>query len=329
MTQGSQNLKSIIIATGSYLPENVVTNHKLAEKVDTNHDWIVERTGIHQRHFAAPEQATSDLATAAALEAMGRANLEPNDIDLIIVATASPDNTFPACATRVQFKIGNTKGLAFDVAGVCAGYLVALNVADSFLRLGKAKRALVIGAETVSSLLDMNDRTTSVLFGDGAGAVILEAIASEDNPLDRGIIGVDIESDGRYFDILHADGGPSSTGSVGNLRMVGQEVFKHAVTKLADSAEKTLTKYNVSPEQLDWLIPHQANARIIEGMRRKLDMDESKVIVTVHKHANTSAASIPLALHDAVKEGKVQPGDLILHEAIGGGLIWGSALLRF
>lgn len=323
------NIKSVIIATGSYLPENVVSNEKLSETVETSHDWIVERTGIHQRHFAAEGQTTSDLATEAGKEALERANLKPNDIDLIIVATASSDYTFPSCATRVQDKIGNTKGLAFDVSAVCTGYLLALNVADSFLRLGKAKRALVIGAETVSSLLDMEDRTTCVLFGDGAGAVILEGLESQDNPSDRGLIGVDLESDGRLWNILYADGGPSSTQSVGKLRMTGQEVFKHAVTKLAKSAETTLEKYKVKPDDLDWLIPHQANARIIEGMRRKLDMDESKVIVTVDKHANTSAASIPLALHDAVKSGKVKEGDLILHEAIGGGLIWGSALLRF
>ena len=324
-----QALKSVIVGTGSYLPENVVSNHKLAETVDTSHDWIVERTGIHQRHFAAEDQCTSDLAMHAANEAIERAGLTANDIDLIVVATASPDHTFPSCATRVQDKIGNTKGLAFDVAGVCAGYLVAMNVADSFLRLGKSKRALVIGAETVSSLLDMEDRATCVLFGDGAGAIVLEAQEENDDNKNRGIIGVDVESDGRLFDILHADGGPSSTGTIGNLRMTGQEVFKHAVTKLAESAESTLKKYDVNPDDLDWLIPHQANARIIEGMRRKLKMDAEKVIVTVHNHANTSAASIPLALHDAVKNNKINKGDLILHEAIGGGLIWGSALLRF
>ncbi len=324
-----ENIKSVIVGTGSYLPENMVTNHKLAETVDTSHDWIVERTGIHQRHFVSEDQATSDLATKAAQEALERANLIANDIDLIVVATASPDNTFPSCATRVQDKLGNTKGLAFDVAAACSGYLLGLNVADSFLRMKKAKRALVIGAETISSLLDMEDRTTCVLFGDGAGAVILEAVEDKDNPKGRGLMGVDMESDGRYFDILHADGGPSSTRTIGNIRMSGQEVFKHAVTKLAKSAETTLEKYNVTPDELDWLIPHQANARIIEGMRRKLNMDEEKVILTVDKHANTSAASIPLALHDAVKSGKVKEGDLILHEAFGGGLIWGSALLRF
>ena len=237
------NLKSVIIGTGGYLPENVVTNHKLSETVDTSHDWIVERTGIHQRHFAAKDQKTSDLACLASQQALESAGCEASDIDLIIVATASSDYTFPSCATRVQEKIGNTTGLAFDVAGVCAGYLVALNVADSFLRLGKSKRALVIGAETVSSLLDMEDRSTCVLFGDGAGAVVLEAQEATEDNQNQGIIGVDVQSDGRFYDILHADGGASSTGTIGNLRMEGREVFKHAVTKLADSAEKTLKKY--------------------------------------------------------------------------------------
>lgn len=322
-------LRSVIIGTGSYLPENTVTNHELAKTVDTNHDWIVERTGIHQRHFAPEGQATSDLAVEAAKVALKNAKLSAQDIDLIIVATASPDNTFPASATRVQAKLGNTTGLAFDVAAVCAGYLLGLNVADSFLRMGKAKKALVIGAEKVSSLLDMSDRRTCVLFGDGAGAVVLEAQESTGDPHESGLMGVNLQSDGRFFDILHADGGPSSTRTVGHLRMSGQEVFKHAVTKLAQSAEETLKKYNISPEELDWLIPHQANARIIEGMRRKLNMPAEKVIVTVDKHANTSAASIPLALHDAVMAGKIKRGDLILHEAIGGGLVWGSALLRY
>ncbi len=322
-------LKSVITSTGSYLPERVVTNHNLAETMETSHDWIVERTGIHQRHFAASDQATSDLAVGAAKEALERAGLTANDIDLIVVATASADNTFPSCATRVQDKIGNTSGLAFDVAGACAGYLIAMNVADSFLRLGKSKRALVIGAEKISSLLDQDDRSTFVLFGDGAGAIILEAQEENESNKDRGIIGVDMKSDGRFFDILNTDGGPSSTGDLGRIRMEGREVFKHAVTKLAESAEGTLKRYNVDPAELDWLIPHQANIRIIDGMRKKLNMDENKVITTVHNHANTSAASIPLALHDAVKAGKIKQGDLILHEAIGGGLVWGSALLRF
>jgi len=322
-------IKSVIRGCGAYLPEKIVTNQELAKTVDTSHEWIVERTGIHQRHVAAEGEFTSDLATKAALMALDHAGLGPNDIDLIIVATASPDFTFPSTATRVQHKIGNTKGLAYDVAGVCAGFLVGLDVADSYLRIGKVKRALVIGAEKVSSLLDMEDRTTCVLFGDGAGAVVLEAIEAKDNPDDRGIMGVHVQSDGRFCDILYADGGPSSNGKVGKIKMSGQEVFKHAVTKLSEAAEFALTTHNVKSEEIDWFIPHQANLRIIEGMMRKLNLPPEKVIITLDRHANTSAASIPLALSEAVHSGKVKPGDLILHEAIGGGLVWGSALLRF
>lgn len=322
-------IKSVIRGCGAYLPEKIVTNQELAKTVDTSHEWIVERTGIHQRHVAAEGEFTSDLATKAALMALDHAGLGPNDIDLIIVATASPDFTFPSTATRVQHKIGNTKGLAYDVAGVCAGFLVGLDVADSYLRIGKVKRALVIGAEKVSSLLDENDRTTCVLFGDGAGAVVLEAIEAKDNPDDRGIMGVHVQSDGRFCDILYADGGPSSNGKVGKIKMSGQEVFKHAVTKLSEAAEFALTTHNIKSEEIDWFIPHQANLRIIEGMMKKLNLPPEKVIITVDRHANTSAASIPLALSEAVHSGKVKPGDLILHEAIGGGLVWGSALLRF
>lgn len=322
-------IKSVIRGCGAYLPEKIVTNQELAKTVDTSHEWIVERTGIHQRHVAADGEFTSDLATKAALMALEHAGLGPNDIDLIIVATASPDFTFPSTATRVQHKIGNTKGLAYDVAGVCAGFLVGLDVADSYLRIGKVKRALVIGAEKVSSLLDENDRTTCVLFGDGAGAVILEAIEAEDNPNDRGIMGVHVQSDGRFCDILYADGGPSSNGKIGKIKMSGQEVFKHAVTKLSEAAEFALTTHNIKSEEIDWFIPHQANLRIIEGMMKKLNLPPEKVIITVDRHANTSAASIPLALSEAVHSGRVKPGDLILHEAIGGGLVWGSALLRF
>jgi 3-oxoacyl-[acyl-carrier-protein] synthase-3 len=323
------DIKSVIRGCGSYLPSRVVTNDDLAQIVDTSHEWIVQRTGIHQRHFAAADQYTSDLATEAAKEALKHAEYTASDIDLIVVATASPDYTFPACATVVQKKIGNTRGLAFDVAGVCGGFLLALNTADSFLRLRKAKRALVIGAEKFSSLLDMQDRSTCVLFGDGAGAVILEAVDAKDNPDERGILGVHLQSDGRYGSILNTDGGPSSNGIAGCIRMEGKEVFKHAVTKLAESADQTLKLYNLNADQIDWFIPHQANIRIIEGMMKKLNLPLDKVILTVDKHANTSAASIPLALAHAVKEGKVKAGDLILHEALGSGLIWGSALIRF
>lgn len=323
------NVKSVIIGTGGYLPETCVTNYDLEKIVDTSHEWILDRTGIYQRYFAAKDQSTSDLAVHAANQALERAGLCANDIDLIICATTTPDCTFPSTATIIQAKIGNTQGLAFDVAGVCAGYLLALNVANNFLQMHTAKRALVIGAEKFSCLLDMTDRRTCVLFGDGAGAVILEAQDEKENPQNRGIIGVDLKSDGRFLNILHTDGGVSTTGSIGYMRMEGQKVFKHAVLKLVESAEETLKKYNVSQSELDWLIPHQANARIIESIRRKLNMAEEKVILTVGKHANTSAASIPLALHDGVVTNKVKVGDMILHEAIGGGLIWGSALLRF
>jgi 3-oxoacyl-[acyl-carrier-protein] synthase-3 len=323
------DIKAVIRSCGSYLPSRVVTNEELAKTVDTSHEWIVQRTGIHQRHFAAADQSTSDLATQAAKDALQNAGYQADDIDLIIVATASPDYTFPSCATVVQEKIGSTRGLAFDVAGVCGGFLLGLSTADSFLKLGKAKRALVIGAEKFSSLMDMEDRSTCVLFGDGAGAVILEAVASKDNPDERGILGVHMQSDGRYCGILSTDGGPSTNGKVGRIRMEGKEVFKHAVTKLAESADQTLKLHNLNADQIDWFIPHQANVRIIEGMMKKLNLSLEKVIVTVDQHANTSAASIPLALAHAVKEGKVKPGDLILHEALGSGLIWGSALIRF
>ncbi len=323
------DLRSVIIGTGSYVPEQVVTNDDLAKTVDTSHEWIIERTGIEQRQFASKDQKTSDLATYAAKEALDRAGLVANDIDMIIVATSSGDYTFPSCATRVQDKIGNTKGFAFDVAGACAGYLIALNVADNFLKLNKGKRVLVIGAEIISKMMDMSDRSTCVLFGDGAGAIVLESVASDQVEHNSGIIGVDMQSDGRLVDILRTDGGPSSTGTVGRMRMSGQDVFKHAITKLASSAEHALAKYDIHINDLDWLIPHQANLRIIEGLGKKLGIAPEKVIVTVNKHANTSAASIPLALHDAVLQNKVKKGDLILHESIGGGLVWGSALLRF
>jgi 3-oxoacyl-[acyl-carrier-protein] synthase-3 len=322
-------VKSVVQGCGSYLPARVVTNYELAKIVDTSHEWIVERTGIHQRHFAAEHEYTSDLAMHAAKAALREAKLEAEDIDLIVVATASPDLTFPSCATRVQEKIGNVHGLAFDVSGVCAGFLLALSVADSFLTTGKAKRALVIGAEKLSSLLDMSDRSTCVLFGDGAGAVVLEAVKDEDNPEGRGILGVHLQSDGRHCAILKTDGGPSSTGTVGRLRMVGREVFKQAVLKLSESAEETLELHQLSADEITWFIPHQANVRIIEGIMKKLNLPREKVVITVDKHANTSAASIPLALDHSVREGKVKKGDLILHEAFGGGLIWGSAVIRF
>jgi 3-oxoacyl-[acyl-carrier-protein] synthase-3 len=322
-------MSAVIKGCGSYLPRNLVTNQQLSETVDTSHEWIVERTGIHQRYFAAPDEYTSDMATHAAQDALAMAGLTADQVDLIICGTASPDNTFPSAATRVQAKLGNTHALAFDVAAACAGYLLALNVANLHIRQGTVKRALVIGAEKISSLMDMSDRSTCVLFGDGAGAVVLEGVPADQNLDQRGILGVHLQSDGRYFDILNTDGGPSSTGTVGRLRMEGKEVFKHAVTKLAESAEWTLAHYGLSTDDIDWVIPHQANIRIIDGLLKRLNIPSDRAIITVDQHANTSSASIPLALAHAVKSGKVKPGDLILHEAIGGGLVWGSALVRF
>lgn len=327
MISPAMPFRSVISGCGHYLPENVITNEDLSKIVETSHDWIVERTGIHQRQFAAEGQLTSDLALEASKMALENANIDPKDVDIIVLATATPDVTFPSTATRLQAKLGNTTGLAFDVAAVCAGYLLALNVADNFIRMGQAKTALVVGAETLSRLLDMKDRRTCVLFGDGAGATVLKAVPSEET--DRGVIGIHMQSDGNFHDILYADGGVSSTGTRGKVHMEGKEVFRHAVTKLAASAEKTLTDYKIDPDELDWLIPHQANIRIIEGMAKKLNMSMDKVITTVQHHANTSAASIPLALSHAVQQGKVKEGDLILHEAIGGGLVWGSGLVRF
>lgn len=324
------NLKRAeIIGVGGYLPETVVTNHDFAKQIETSHEWIVERTGIHQRHFASEGEYTSDLCVKAAMRALEQAGISAEDLDYIIVGTTTPDRTFPSTATIVQRKLGNGKALGFDVAGVCAGFLVALNVANNFLRVGQGRYALVLGAECLTKMLDMNDRSTCVLFGDGAGAVILESKEIQDAEKDSGVIGVHLQSDGRFGDILTADGGPSSTGSVGRLRMDGQEVYKHAVTKLFDSAKTTLEHYHLKGEEIDWFIPHQANLRIITSVAERLNMAPEKVITTVQKHANTSAASIPLALWVAQEEGRLKKGDLILHEAIGGGLVWGSALVRY
>lgn len=317
--------RSLIIGCGHYLPEKVMTNHDLSAFIDTSHDWIVDRTGIHQRHFAAEGELTSDLATAAAWEALKSAGLTPQDIDLIIVATVTPDQTFPSTATIVQAKLG-CRGLAFDVSAACSGYLVALSTADHYLRLGSMKTALVIGAETFSRIIDPQDRKTYVLFGDGAGATVLRA---ENKPGNRGILRTCLHSDGAYRDILYTDGGPSLSGTAGYVRMLGREVFKHAVTKLADSALETLALENTSPQELDWFVPHQANIRIIEAIAERLNLPRDRIVITVDQHANTSAASIPLALCKAVNDGRVQSGHLILHEAVGAGLVWGSALIRW
>lgn len=320
--------RSVITGVGGYLPQRIVTNHDLAKVVDTSHEWIVERTGIHQRHFAAKDEVTSYLCAKAAECALKNAGKDIQEIDLIIVATASPDLTFPSTAALTQKLLKNTNALAFDVAGVCAGFLLALQVADNFLKLGQAKAALVIGGETFSRLLDMEDRRTNVLFGDGAGAIVLESMDPA-SAGDRGVLGVHLQTQGQFSDILYTDGGPSSTGQSGKIRMLGQEVYRHAVVKLTESAIDILAQYNLNISDIDWFIPHQANVRIIESVAQRLNLPLEKVIVTVDKHANTSAASIPLALWTATQDGRVKPGDLILHEGIGGGLIWGSALVRY
>jgi 3-oxoacyl-[acyl-carrier-protein] synthase-3 len=316
-------IRSRIVGVGSYLPERVVSNEELATTVATSNDWIVERTGIRQRHIAAPDQKTSDLAIAAAGKALAAAGIEGDQLDLIVVATATPDNTFPATATRVQAALGMTKGCAFDIQAVCSGFIYALSVADNFIKAGQAKHALVIGAETFSRILDWEDRTTCVLFGDGAGAVVLKAEEG-----DTGILSTHLHSDGRHYDLLLVDGGPSSTQTVGHLRMEGREVFRHAVSNLAAVVHEALAANNMTPGDLNWLVPHQANKRILEGTARKLHMPAEKIVVTVDRHANTSAASVPLALAEAVGDGRIKGGDLVLLEAMGGGFTWGAALVR-
>ena len=330
MTSALPLKRSVILGCGGYLPEKVLTNDDLSKIVDTSDEWIVSRTGIKKRHFAAPGQAVSDLALKASQLALQNAGIGPEDLDLIVVGTATPDLTFPSTAHILQGKLGgNKRGLAFDVAGACAGFLLGLNMADNFLKLGQGRYALVVGAEAFSAILNMEDRRTCVLFGDGAGAVVLEGQRKDDSPQERGILGIEMYSDGQFHHILYADGGPSTNGKVGRLCMEGQEVYRHAVTKLTESAKKILEDYHLSVQDIDWFIPHQANVRIIESVAQKLNFPLEKVILTVQDHANTSAASIPLALWVATSEGRVKPGDLILHEAIGGGLIWGSALIRF
>ena len=322
-------IRARIIGTGSYLPARVLSNAELAATVETSDDWIVERTGIRQRHIAADDEFTSDLGTAAALRALDSAGLAASDIDLIIVATATPDQTFPACATIIQRKLGMTTGVAFDIAAVCSGFLYALSVADALLTSGAHRTALVIGAESFSRLLDWDDRTTCVLFGDGAGAVVLRAEPGTGTAADRGILAHRLHSDGRYNDLLYVDGGPGSTGTTGKLRMKGREVFRHAVTNLANVMTETLAAAGLHADDVAWVIPHQANLRILEGTARKLGLPLERVVVTVQSHANTSAASVPLALDTAVRDGRIKPGDLLLLEAMGGGFTWGAAAVRW
>jgi 3-oxoacyl-[acyl-carrier-protein] synthase-3 len=319
---------SRLIGTGSALPRRIVTNAELAERVDTSDEWIVARTGIRQRHIASPDETTSTLAIAAARAALADAGIEASSIDLIVLATATPDNTFPATATKVQHALGCNGGVAFDVAAVCSGFLYALTVADSLLRTGTAKRALVIGAETFSRILDWEDRTTCVLFGDGAGAVVLEAPAAGAGADGPGILGSRLHADGASHDLLYVDGGPSTTQTVGHVRMKGPEVFRHAVVNLAAVLREVIEDTGVSVEDIDWVVPHQANARILDATAKKLGIAPEKVIVTVHAHANTSAASVPLALDVGRKDGRIKPGDLVMLEAMGGGFTWGASLIR-
>jgi 3-oxoacyl-[acyl-carrier-protein] synthase-3 len=328
MDPAGRAVRSRVLGVGSYLPERVLTNTELSEQVDTSDSWIIERTGIRQRHIAAPGEVTSDLATKAALAALKHAGLAVSDIDLIVLATATPDQTFPATATQVQAKLGMTRGFAFDVQAVCSGFVYALTVADGLLRAGQGRTALVIGAETFSRILDWEDRSTCVLFGDGAGAVVLRAEPLED-PQAPGVLAAQLHSDGRYRDLLFVDGGPSSTGTVGHVRMQGREVFKHAVRNLAQVTEDTMARAGVTAADVAWVVPHQANQRILEGTAKKLHLPWERVVVTVDRHANTSAASVPLALSVAVGDGRIQPGDLVLLEAMGGGFTWGAALIRW
>jgi 3-oxoacyl-[acyl-carrier-protein] synthase III len=321
--------RSVILGCGSYLPAQILTNADLARKVDTSDDWIVQRTGIHERRVAAPGEVTSDLATQAARAALAHAKVDAQSIDLIVLATSTPDNTFPASAVSVQAALGITHGAAFDLQAVCSGFVFALATADSLLKCGAFSRALVIGAETFSRILDWTDRGTCVLFGDGAGAVVLDREQQPGTGEDRGILTVRLRSDGRHKSKLYVDGGPSSTGTVGHLRMEGKEVFRHAVAMITDVVEDAFKATGYTAADVDWFIPHQANKRIIDGSAHKLGIPPGKIVVTVDRHGNTSAASIPLALNDAVADRRIKRGDLLLLEAMGGGFTWGAALLRW
>jgi 3-oxoacyl-[acyl-carrier-protein] synthase III len=321
--------RSVILGCGSYLPAQILTNADLARKVDTSDEWIVQRTGIHERHIAAPGEVTSDLATAAALAALAHAKVDAQSIDLIVLATSTPDNTFPASAVAVQAALGIHHGAAFDLQAVCSGFVFALSTADSLLKSGAFSRALVIGAETFSRILDWTDRGTCVLFGDGAGAVVLDRQEQPGTAEDRGVLTVRLRSDGRHKSKLYVDGGVSSTGTVGHLRMEGKEVFRHAVAMITDVVEDAFAATGYTAADVDWFIPHQANKRIIDGSAHKLGIPPGKIVVTVDRHGNTSAASIPLALNDAVADRRIKRGDLLLLEAMGGGFTWGAALIRW
>ena len=318
-------LRAVLAGTGSALPRTRVSNAELATRVDTSDEWIVERTGIRFRHIAEPDETTATLGAAAAREALAAAGLDASDIGLISVPTGTPNNTFPASATKVQALLGAPDCIAFDVAAVCSGFLYALSVADSMLRTGAARHALVIGSETFSRILDWEDRATCVLFGDGAGAVVLSA---EDVPGDRGILATRLHAEGKYCDMLYVDGGPSTTGTVGHVRMQGREVFRHAVTNLASVLGEVMEEVGLAASDIDWVVPHQANKRIIDATAKKLGLSADRVVLTVDQHANTSAASVPLALDLAVRDGRIKRGDLVVLEAMGGGFTWGAAVLR-
>ncbi len=322
-------IRSVITGCGSYSPERVMKNTDFEGIVETSDEWIVQRTGIRQRHIAAEGETTADLAEKAAREAMADAGVTAADLDLIILATSTPNNTFPATAVEVQHRLGMDHGAAFDSQAVCTGFIFALTTADQYIRTGFAKRVLVIGAETFSRILDWEDRSTCVLFGDGAGAVVVESSEQAGTNGDRGILTAHLRSDGAHKDKLYVDGGPSSTGTVGYLRMEGREVFRHAVAMIADVIEAAYAATGLTSRDLDWFVPHQANKRIIDASARKLGIDPSKVIITVDRHGNTSAASIPLALCEAVGDGRIKRGDLVMLEAMGGGFTWGSLLLRW
>ncbi len=332
-------VRSEIVGVGSYLPERIVTNDDLARRVDTTDEWIHSRTGIRQRHIAADGELTSDLALGAAKAALEHADLPAAGIDLLVLATTTPDQTFPATATTVQHRLGMANGAAFDVQAVCSGFIYGLAVADNFIKAGQAKSIVVIGAETFSRILDWEDRSTCVLFGDGAGAVVLRAsdttadastsVGDQGHNVGRGILSTHLHSDGATNDLLYVDGGPSSTQTVGHVRMIGREVYRNAVVNLAAVATEALEANGLGHEDLDWLVPHQANKRIIDGTAKRLGLDESRIVVTVDRHANTSAASIPLALDVAVKDGRIKRDDLVLLEAMGGGLTWGASLVRW
>jgi 3-oxoacyl-[acyl-carrier-protein] synthase III len=320
---------SRVVGCGAHLPERIVTNDELARRIDTTDAWIVERTGIRQRHIAAEGERTSDLALGAARRALENGAISPSEVDLIVLATTTPDDTFPATATKVQAALGIDHGAAFDLQAVCAGFVYALAVADNALRLNQAKTALVIGAETFSRLLDWQDRNTCVLFGDGAGAVVLRAFPGAPDPKERGVLSTHLHSDGRLYDLLYVDGGPSSSQTVGHVRMRGREVFRHAVVKLAEVVEEALAANGLKVSDIDWFVPHQANQRIIDSTARKLGLADDKVIKTVDRHANTSAASVPLALAQGIEDGRIRTGQLLLIEAIGGGLSWAASLIRW